>query len=209
LEVAVIEPEHTPYSIPIVLSSMVPDHVATYGLTIRCRDCGKDHPSDEFRWINRRGRSGKVYRTKIHRCRRCTSTRDNEKLAAKQARWMLKSYRKRDREAGFSPTDLDYKSVEELVSQPCSYCEDTELTMTLDRVDNNQGHVRANVLPACFRCQMLRGSMPYKAWLRIAKVVKEVRLAGLFGEWIGPSAHRLRKRPGLNLRGCVLFAPAE
>jgi len=175
---------------------MTPDRVASYepGSLRICKDCDEPRPIEEYRWQNRKGRNGKVYRYKIGRCRSCICTRDNERLAAKQARWMLKSYRKRDRQAGFPLTDLDYKVVEELISQLCTYCEETEITMTLDRIDNNLGHVRANVVPACFRCQMLRGSMPYGAWLRIAKVVKEVRLEGLFGDWIGPASNRLRKR---------------
>jgi hypothetical protein len=177
---------------------MTPNHVAQYepGSKRVCKDCNQPWPIETYRWINRKNRNGKVYRYRIWCCTRCICTRDNEKLAAKQARWMLKSYRKRDRQAGFSSTDLNYKTVEELISHPCSYCEETELTMTLDRINNNQGHMRANVVPACFRCQMLRGSMPYEAWLRIAKVVKEVRLEGLFGDWVGPAASRLRKRPG-------------
>ena len=168
----------------IVIFLVEPDHTASYGPLLKCRDCGNDRPSEEYRWVNRKNRRGKVYRYKILRCKTCTSTRDNEKLAAKQARWLLKGYRKRDREAGFGPTDLDYDTVESLIREPCSYCEDTKITMTLDRKD---------VVPACFRCNMLRGSMPYEAWLYVAKTVKEARLLGLFGTWIGPSANRLRK----------------
>jgi hypothetical protein len=107
---------------------------------------------------------------------------------------MLKGYRKTDRASGLGPTDLSYDIIEDLIRNPCFYCDETEITMTLDRIDNTIGHIRSNVVPACFRCNMLRGSMPYAAWLVVSKAVKEARLLGLFGSWAGPSSSKLRKR---------------
>jgi hypothetical protein len=184
---------------------MIPDHVVFYepGSLRVCTDCKSPKPIEEYRWINRKdriprknGKTGRVTRCRIKRCRSCVCIRDNEKLAAKQARWMLKNYRKRDRKQGFVPTDLDYKTVEELISKPCFYCGETEITMTLDRIDNSLGHVRSNVNPACFRCNVFRGAMPYEAWILISKGMREARERGLFGTFIGKGQGRLRKRPG-------------
>jgi hypothetical protein len=57
--------------------------------------------------------------------------------------------------------------------------------MTLDRIDNDKGHTEDNVVPACIRCNYTRRSMPYEAWLVVAKGMREARERGLFGEWTG------------------------
>jgi hypothetical protein len=57
--------------------------------------------------------------------------------------------------------------------------------MTVDRIDNNKGHLLTNVVPACLRCNLARGDMPYEAWLCLVPGLKEAREKGLFGAWIG------------------------
>jgi len=57
--------------------------------------------------------------------------------------------------------------------------------MTLDRIDNDKGHTQDNVVPACIRCNYARRSMPYEAWLVVAKGMREAREQGLFGDWTG------------------------
>lgn len=55
--------------------------------------------------------------------------------------------------------------------------------MTLDRIDNDKAHTKENVVPACIRCNMIRGSMPYEAWINIAPSIKNTYELGLFGNW--------------------------
>ncbi len=55
--------------------------------------------------------------------------------------------------------------------------------MTLDRLDNSKGHTKENVVPACYRCNMIKGNMPYEAWKFMVDGVKQARLANAFGEW--------------------------
>lgn len=64
--------------------------------------------------------------------------------------------------------------------------------MSLDRIDNSKGHIQANVVPACIRCNYLRGSMPHEAWLNLVPTIRETRIKGLFGTWTGRAriAHR-------------------
>jgi hypothetical protein len=57
--------------------------------------------------------------------------------------------------------------------------------MTVDRVDNDLGHLQSNVVPACVRCNHVRGQMPYEAWLMVAPGMRAAREAGLFGGWDG------------------------
>lgn len=111
------------------------------------------------------------------RRRRARKSRTN------RARYVFEDSRKRDfrrrREFG-----LTREFVAEALNQPCLYCGDTANLMTLDRIDNNVGHTDANCVPACLRCNLLRGDMPYEAWLLVAVKVREVREMGLFGDWL-------------------------
>lgn len=55
--------------------------------------------------------------------------------------------------------------------------------MTLDRKDNTIGHVQSNVVPACYRCNLTRGDMPYEAWVYLIDGMRLAREAGAFGNW--------------------------
>ena len=53
-----------------------------------------------------------------------------------------------------------------------------------DRIGNTLGHTTDNMVVACFRCNMLRGTLPYQVWLHIVPAVRPAREAGLFGGWL-------------------------
>lgn len=110
----------------------------------------------------------------------------------------LKSDRKLQRE-----NDLTREFIAAEIAKGCCYCGETELRMTLDRVDNDRGHTRDNVVPACIRCNYVRRNMPYEAWLVISTAMQEARQRGLFGDWTGRArslggASRLATAPALN-----------
>lgn len=81
--------------------------------------------------------------------------------------------------------NLTIEYIAELIKNPCTYCEETNLQMTLDRMNNSLGHIIGNVVPACIRCNLIRKAMPYEAWLLLAPALKEAREKSLFGDWIG------------------------
>lgn len=81
--------------------------------------------------------------------------------------------------------DLDLDFIKSQISKPCSYCGETQLRMTLDRVNNLIGHLKSNVVPACIRCNYTRKNMPYKAWLIVADGMRKAREAGAFESWTG------------------------
>lgn len=81
--------------------------------------------------------------------------------------------------------DLTIEIIKNLISNPCFYCDETELQMTLDRVNNDVGHVENNVVPACIRCNLIRKAMPYEAWICLVPGLKEARKKKLFGDWLG------------------------
>jgi hypothetical protein len=138
------------------------------------------------------------------RCKPCTNANDKAKRASgewktkaknswkyektarndldRTGRFILKDSRNTDKKRGLA-NDLDRPFVDAMISQPCSYCGDTALRMTLDRINNEIGHTKANVVPACYRCNIIRRDMPYEAWLRFRDVLRRTREDGLFGDW--------------------------
>jgi hypothetical protein len=93
--------------------------------------------------------------------------RDKHRRRSDVARTIFDDTRKADRKAARA-NDLDLEFVRALVAEPCRYCGDESLRKTIDRVDNDLGHVRDNVVPACERCNYVRRNMPHAAWLIVA-----------------------------------------
>lgn len=89
--------------------------------------------------------------------------------------------------------DLDIDFVEVLISKGCAYCgvSRDDCQITLDRIDNNIGHLKTNVNPSCFTCNLTRGTMPYKAWLMVSRALREARTLGLLDGW---SLQPIRRR---------------
>ncbi len=133
-----------------------------------------------------------VWRAKRNATARKRS-RAQRRDSALVAKFVLIDSRGSDRKAG-RENDLTREVVERLLAKPCRYCGETQLRMTLDRKDNNVGHVVRNVVPCCERCNYLRRDMPYEAWLALVPTIRAVRIAGLFGSWVG-GIHR-RKTSG-------------
>lgn len=100
------------------------------------------------------------------------------------ARWILADSKKAAKRKGLEH-NLTYEDISRLASGPCSYCGESEIRMTLDRVDNEGGYTEGNVRAACIRCNYTRRHMPYEAWLEVAKGMRRARRAGLFGSWTG------------------------
>ncbi len=98
------------------------------------------------------------------------------------ARFILRDARRADALRGRT-CDLTKERIEALIAEGCRYCGETELRMTLDRVDNARGHTSENVVPACIRCNYARRDMPYEAWLCLAAGMRRARELGLFGGW--------------------------
>jgi hypothetical protein len=171
--------------------------------TKQCTKCKDEYPESDF---TTRTRNGRITRSSW--CKPCKRQISRDKRRAgdwskpsdeqlelwrlkgiedradvsKRGRFILEDSRKSDRRRGFD-NDLTRGAIEKLISRPCSYCEGTGDRMTLDRIDNDIGHTQANVVPACYRCNIVRGSMPYEAWLVLAPSMKVARENGLFGDW--------------------------
>lgn len=141
-------------------------------------------------------------------CKKCWSERHwssyEEQALERQdpsfrAKYIVKDASATDRRRGFA-NDLAVGWVAEEIAKGCAYCEETQLRMTLDRIDNDKGHVHTNVLPACIRCNFLRKTMPYDAWMCLVPGLREARLKGLFGAWTGAIRRAGGRRMALGLK---------
>ncbi len=101
------------------------------------------------------------------------------------SRQICRDAKKSDKKKGRFGFDLDVDFINSLIQQPCTYCGDTEIRMTLDRINNDEGHTRANVVSSWIRCNTTRGNMPHEAWITVAQGMRKARETGQFGNWIG------------------------
>lgn len=97
--------------------------------------------------------------------------------------YIVQDCKKSDRKYRSEENDLDSDFVEKLINNGCVYCGETKIKITLDRIDNALSHNKNNVLPACYRCNLTRSSMPFEAWMHIVPSIKTARELGLFGSW--------------------------
>jgi hypothetical protein len=158
-----------------------------------CKVCDKE--KRRKRWTKRYRKFGRpLYMqryAKIYAKRR-------KVLSKMKKNWYKAIYadsRKSDRKKGFY-NNLTKEFIKSLISHGCSYCGETKIRMTMDRIDNNKGHTRKNVREACTRCNYMRRDMPYSAWLCVVPFVRRARKAGLFSSWIGNCAKRKNKING-------------
>ena len=168
-----------------------------------CQKCDLPLPESAFP-LNKT--NGKVYRKSI--CKKCDNTaRKNrahstpertekykKRVNEASRRWrsnpanrataIVKDCRGSDRRKGLT-NDIDKEWVREKISQGCAYCGETNIVMTLDRIDNSIGHIKSNVIPACLRCNYLRRDMPMGAWKMLVPAIRKANEKGLFADWDG------------------------
>lgn len=165
-----------------------------------CKICGKGEPEVEF-YIKKTG--NRLYRRFL--CRDCDAeykkkypasdalkARGNEVRSetrkmhrtdkANRAYHILTDSKLSDRKRCME-NDLDEEYIKTAISFDCSYCGQAEEMMTLDRIDNSIGHLKANVVPCCMQCNYFRRNMPFEAWLLLVPAMKEARRRGLLDGW--------------------------
>lgn len=145
-----------------------------------CNICGTSDVSLLIKKFDKNKQHAGYYR----RCRSCEQERWYEWRAnpSNLCRVIYKDISQRNRLLG-TVGDLTIGDIAVVIKDGCSYCGEAHLRMTLDRIDNSTGYIKANVTSACIRCNLTRNSMPYEAWLCVAKGMKEAREKKLFGEW--------------------------
>lgn len=134
-----------------------------------CDWCGveKDLTSSNFRELNKGSKFCSISRV----CRSCKNsaqsalhqTRKSDPLYVERRKEIQRKHRQSNREKGllnnYKRVDgkrgmvctLTIEDVKIFVSQPCTYCGDTE-SVGLDRIDNSLAHTVDNCVPCCVDC---------------------------------------------------------
>lgn len=122
-----------------------------------------------------------VFRAKV--ARRRAKVKAERRAVLTRGLWVLRNCTYTDRKQG-RDCNLTKEFVDEQLCKACTYCGETDLLMTLDRIDNSRGHTTDNVLPACIRCNMFRRDMPFEAWMCLVPGLRLARTQELFGSWM-------------------------
>lgn len=89
---------------------------------------------------------------------------------------MISSYKHKDKICGNDVCDIDIDwMVENIMTKPCVYCGDTK-RIGCDRIDNNIGHIKSNVVPCCYECNCARNNnFSHEEMIEIGKVIREIK----------------------------------
>lgn len=99
----------------------------------------------------------------------------NENTIKKKISKMLSSYRIKDKKKGFE-FDLDYEfMLNNIVKRECTYCKCTN-NIGCDRIYNDKGHTKDNVVPCCYTCNTTRNNnFTFEEMKKIGKVIYEIK----------------------------------
>lgn len=137
-------------------------------------------PSKISSWSCCNGHSWSAEFTRMHSyehwCKKCSNqyrfqTRKSvapERQASKQ----LANYRRADSKRG-RETSVDIDIIINARKSPCSYC--SRLSTGMERIDNSQGHTKENCVPACLRCNWMRGRyISHETMLQVGKLLQRI-----------------------------------
>jgi hypothetical protein len=134
--------------------------------TLKCSICKKEKLVKYF-CKNFYAKSG--YKSS---CKKCANKQSN-KLRNKDAERRYREYTRGTIGRNFVP--ISFEQFQEITRQPCFYCagwNDYELKFCgIDRVVNSKGYEEDNIVPCCKVCNILKGKMSRRAFIRACKKI--------------------------------------
>lgn len=101
--------------------------------------------------------------------------KDSSEERAKASK-LISSYKCKDKKLGFPVCDIDIDwMIENIMHKPCTYCGDTN-KIGCDRIDNNKGHMKDNVIPCCYECNVARGNnFSYEEMRKLGQTIRTIK----------------------------------
>jgi hypothetical protein len=181
-----------------------------------CKHCGLGEPDVKF-YIKKQGERfyrrfmcfgcDAIYKQKYPSTEAATK-RENARKAARgrisrkdetlRCMFILRDSKRADKMKG-RDNDLDREFIRKLIDEGCAYCADHDARMTLDRIDNDLGHLKTNVVASCMRCNYFRRDMPHAAWIMVAPKIRQARLLGLLEGWNSGTIKSQRKTTAIDI----------
>lgn len=108
-------------------------------------------------------------------CGRCTSrftpSEDQRDLRTRASK-ALREYRQYDKRKGFV-CDLVLEDLITAKTSPCFYCD--RMATGLDRKSSDLGHTKDNCVPACIRCNWVKGNhLSFEVMTKVGSLLKEI-----------------------------------
>lgn len=105
-----------------------------------------------------------------------TDWKDNPEMIRSKASKMISSYRCKDNRNGVTECDIDIEwMIDNIIKQKCTYCSDTN-RIGADRIDNNKGHTKCNVVPCCYECNCARNNnFTHEEMKVIGETIKKIK----------------------------------
>ena len=102
-------------------------------------------------------------------------TDENVNVRAKASK-MISAYKNKDKKMGVSICDMDIEwMVLHILTKPCIYCGDT-YRIGADRIDNTEGHTKANVVPCCYECNCARNAnFSFEEMRILGKTIEKIK----------------------------------
>jgi len=124
----------------------------------RCNSCEEMKPPEQYYKSARRNNLS-------YSCKPCHRkiVRSYRKVEGSYAYWYKRLERVRNsaKKRGLECT-LTVQDIREIKESPiCEYCKAETDLITLDRLDNDRGYVRGNIVPACYLCNKLKSTLPF------------------------------------------------
>lgn len=105
--------------------------------------------------------------------------RESSTSIRSKASKMISSYKLKDKKLGFDKVcdiDIDWM-IENIITKPCIYCGDTH-RVGCDRIDNNKGHTKDNVVPCCYDCNCARNdNFSFDEMKILGQTIKKIKEA--------------------------------
>lgn len=147
--------------------------------TKECKLCHKRKPIVEF-WKQKERPDG------LQRgCKTCDTLRAKKHGKTLKGRY---GFTKR-KAAQYGDFDISFIEYCDLLAQQCHYCDFT-LNLSgvgLDRVDNNRGYAKDNVVPCCWTCNRVKAhEFNYQEMIMLGSHIKTIRQHRVQTEPMGP-----------------------